>query len=61
MPTNIQEQMVRTLPGFEHAEFLKYAYAIEYDSIQTYEYDATLEIKKWPGLFVSGQMWNFRI
>ena len=48
--------MVRTLPGFENAEFLKYAYAIEYDAIQTHEYDSTLEIKKWPGLFISGQI-----
>ena len=56
MPINIQEEMVRTLPGFENAEFLKYAYAIEYDAIQTHEYDATLEIKKWPGLFISGQI-----
>ncbi len=56
MPTNIQEEMVRTLPGFENAEFLKYAYAIEYDAIQAHEYDATLEIKKWPGLYISGQI-----
>lgn len=56
MPINIQEEMVRTLPGFENAEFLKYAYAIEYDAIQTHEYDSTLEIKKWPGLFISGQI-----
>lgn len=56
MPTDIQEIMVRSLPGFEHAEFLKYAYAIEYDAIETHEYGPTLEIKKWPGLYIGGQI-----
>lgn len=56
MATDIQEDMVHSLPGFEHAEFLKYAYAIEYDAIRTYEYDSTLEIKKWPGLYIAGQI-----
>ena len=56
MPINIQEEMVRSLPGFENAEFLKYAYAIEYDAIQTHEYKATLELKKWSGLYVAGQI-----
>ena len=39
MPRHIQEEMVHSLPGFEHAEFLKYAYAIEYDAIKTTEYE----------------------
>ena len=56
MPINVQEEMVRSLPGFENAEFLKYAYAIEYDAIQTHEYKATLELKKWPGLYIAGQI-----
>ncbi|HNX16145.1 MAG TPA: tRNA uridine-5-carboxymethylaminomethyl(34) synthesis enzyme MnmG [Bacilli bacterium] len=56
MPVEIQERMVRTLPGFEKAEFLKYAYAIEYDAIHTQEFSATLEIKKWPGLYIAGQI-----
>ena len=56
MSKEIQELMVRSLPGFENAKFLKYAYAIEYDAIKTTEYDATLEIKKWPGLYIAGQI-----
>jgi len=56
MATDIQELMVRSLPGFEKAVFLKYAYAIEYDAIPTHEYTATLEIKKWPGLYIAGQI-----
>lgn len=56
MPIAIQEEMVKSLPGFENAVFLKYAYAIEYDAIRTEEYGPTLEIKKWPGLYIGGQI-----
>ena len=56
MSEEVQELMVRSLPGFEHAEFLKYAYAIEYDAITTDEYKPTLELKKWPGLYIAGQI-----
>ena len=56
MPVNVQEEMVHSLPGFENAVFLKYAYAIEYDAIRTGEYDVTLQIKKWPGLYIAGQI-----
>lgn len=56
MPTAVQEEMVRSLPGFEKAVFLKYAYAIEYDAVRTEEYGPTLEIKKWPGLYIGGQI-----
>lgn len=56
MPENVQLEMVHSLNGLEHAEILKYAYAIEYDAIQSYEYDSTLMIKKWPSLFIGGQI-----
>ena len=56
MPIDVQEEMVHSLPGFENAVFLKYAYAIEYDAIKTEEYGPSLEIKKWPGLFIGGQI-----
>ena len=56
MPVEVQEEMVRSLPGFENAVFLKYAYAIEYDAIRTEEYGPSLEIKKWPGLYIGGQI-----
>ena len=56
MSEEVQELMVRSLPGFENAEFLKYAYAIEYDAIKTTEYGPTLELKKWPGLYIAGQI-----
>ena len=56
MPKDVQEEMVRSLPGFENAVFLKYAYAIEYDLIKPEEYGPTLELKKWPGLYIAGQI-----
>ena len=56
MPKDVQEEMVRSLPGFENAVFLKYAYAIEYDLIKPEEYGPTLELKKWPGLYIGGQI-----
>ena len=56
MPVDVQEEMVHSLPVFENAVFLKYAYAIEYDAIRTEEYGPNLEIKKWPGLFIGGQI-----
>ncbi len=56
MPKDIQEEMVHSLPGLENAVILKYAYAIEYDSVYSTEYDNTLMIKKWPGLYVAGQI-----
>ena len=56
MPRNVQEEMVRSLPGFEKAVFLKYAYAIEYDLIVPEEYGPDLQIKKWPGLYIGGQI-----
>ena len=56
MPEEVQIEMVHSLPGFENAKFLKYAYAIEYDALHTEEYGPTLEIKKWPGLYIAGQI-----
>lgn len=56
MPHYVQEQMVHSLPGFEHAKIAKYAYAIEYDAIDPLELKPTLETKKVKGLFFGGQV-----
>ena len=56
MPIHIQDEMVHSLPGLENAVIVKYAYAIEYDSIYSTEYDNTLMVKKWPGLYIAGQI-----
>ena len=56
MPEDVQIEMVHSLPGLENAKILKYAYAIEYDALESDEFDASLMVKKWPGLFISGQI-----
>ncbi len=55
MPTDVQYAMLRSLPGFENAEIMRYAYAIEYDSVDPLELLPTLEFKKISGLFGAGQ------
>ncbi|MBQ8879334.1 MAG: tRNA uridine-5-carboxymethylaminomethyl(34) synthesis enzyme MnmG [Clostridia bacterium] len=55
MPTEVQYSMLRSLPGFENAEIMRYAYAIEYDCIDPTELRPTLEFKKVDGLYGAGQ------
>ena len=56
MEESMQEKMVHSLVGMEHAEFLKYAYAIEYDALVPTQYDLTLRVKKYKGLYGAGQI-----
>ena len=56
MSKDIQEKMVHSLPGMEKAEFLKYAYAIEYDAVRPTQFDLSLNIKKYKGLYGAGQI-----
>ena len=56
LPREIQDKMVRSVPGLKHAEFLAYAYAIEYDGIDARELNHTLESKRISGLFFAGQV-----
>jgi tRNA uridine 5-carboxymethylaminomethyl modification enzyme len=56
MPRNLQEEMIKTIPGLENAVITKYAYAIEYDAIDARQLWPTLEAKSIEGLYFAGQV-----
>ncbi len=56
MPHDVQDEMIKSLPGFENAKIAKYAYAIEYDAIDPIQLYPTLESKLVKGLYFAGQV-----
>lgn len=56
MPEDVQHAMVRSLPGLENAQIMRYAYAIEYDCIDPTCLKLSLEFKDIEGLFSAGQI-----
>lgn len=56
MPRDVQERMIKTIPGLENVEITKYAYAIEYDAIDARQLWPTLESKPVEGLYFAGQI-----
>ena len=56
MPVDIQDQMIRLIPGLENAVVAKYAYAIEYDAINPIHLWPTLETKLIENLYCAGQI-----
>ena len=56
MPIEVQDKMIRTLPGMKNAKVLVWAYAIEYDAINPIDLKPSLESKKIKGLFLAGQI-----
>ena len=55
MPEEVQTAMLHTIPGLEHAEIMRPAYAIEYDCIDPLALRPTLEVKAIGGLYGAGQ------
>ena len=56
MPYDVQERMLHSIKGLEHAKITRYGYAIEYDCLNPLELNASLAIKKYEGLYSAGQI-----
>ncbi len=56
LPIHVQEEFLKTIPGFENVVIMKPGYAIEYDYVQPTELKPTLETKKINNLFLAGQI-----
>jgi tRNA uridine 5-carboxymethylaminomethyl modification enzyme len=56
LPADVQEKIVRLVPGLQDAEFLRFGYAVEYDMVWPTQILSTLETKRVKGLFLAGQI-----
>lgn len=56
LPRDVQEKMIRTIPGLENCQIVKYGYAIEYDAIKPVQLWPTLETKLIKNLYSAGQI-----
>ena len=56
LPEEVQESIIKLMPGLENAKILRPGYAIAYDFVDPRECSSTLELKKVPGLFLAGQI-----
>jgi tRNA uridine 5-carboxymethylaminomethyl modification enzyme len=56
LPGDVQEMIVRMIPGLEKARILRYGYAVEYDMVWPTQIRSTLETKRISGLFLAGQI-----
>ncbi|MGD1276937.1 MAG: tRNA uridine-5-carboxymethylaminomethyl(34) synthesis enzyme MnmG [Tepidisphaeraceae bacterium] len=56
LPADVQEAMVRLVPGLQRAEILRYGYAVEYDMVWPTQIQSTLATKRIAGLFLAGQI-----
>ncbi|WP_088839022.1 MULTISPECIES: tRNA uridine-5-carboxymethylaminomethyl(34) synthesis enzyme MnmG [unclassified Listeria] len=56
LPEDVQEKMLRTIPGLENVEMMRVGYAIEYDAVMPDQLWPSLETKLIPGLFTAGQL-----
>jgi len=56
LPEDVQVAMLRTLPGMEKAQVMRFGYAIEYDCIDSLQLTSSLMLRDFPGLFMAGQI-----
>src|SRR3954471_22052694 len=56
LPPDVQDGVVRSLPGFEHSTIARYGYAVEYDFVNPEQLDPTLQVRGVDGLFLAGQI-----
>jgi len=56
LPRDVQEAIVRSIRGLEHAEIVRYGYAIEYDFVPAEQLKPSLETKRLAGLYLAGQV-----
>jgi tRNA uridine 5-carboxymethylaminomethyl modification enzyme len=56
LPADVQEVIVHKMPGCENAKILRHGYAVEYDMVWPHQIDATCMTKRYPGLFLAGQI-----
>jgi tRNA uridine 5-carboxymethylaminomethyl modification enzyme len=56
LPPDVQDAVIRSLPGFEEAKIARYGYAVEYDFVNPEQLDATLQVRGVDGLFLAGQI-----
>lgn len=56
LPSDVQDGVVHSLPGFENAIIARYGYAVEYDFVNPEQLDPTLQVRGVEGLFLAGQI-----
>jgi tRNA uridine 5-carboxymethylaminomethyl modification enzyme len=56
LPPDVQDAVVHSLPGFEHATIARYGYAVEYDFVNPEQLEPTLKVRGVDGLFLAGQI-----